>query len=476
MIKKLFVVLIISVFFFTSCTSQSETKENPEEDPILQSAENIEIDAPYEFISADWNESTLSISVWFNQNSSDGTQFETYVKKVCNAYEPFLESNHITDYKITISHMFTDSDSEMNCLFYTSDCKSGNFMDKRGLDESTYSQIEDINNWEPRFLQLDDKEESSNHELSVELNGYWIRSAPGTDMDGVVLEINTALNAITSEIVYLPESAQALGFNVGEVKWIGEIDFNTGYIEITDHGYDNDGQRIYVQMQILLDESDPDSISVKSIENLENDVYSNQIYKRISEEDVQQYTSFSNLESKTTDTPEPIIVSEPDTAPESSKPVDKPSSKPAEENTVSLGKSNALSSAKNYLSFMAFSYEGLISQLEYEGYTTEEATYGADNCGADWNKQALKSAKNYLDTMAFSYTGLIEQLEYEQYTTEQATYGADNCGADWNEQAAKCAQSYMNTMSFSRDGLIDQLEYEGFTSSQAEYGAASVGY
>ncbi len=79
---------------------------------------------------------------------------------------------------------------------------------------------------------------------------------------------------------------------------------------------------------------------------------------------------------------------------------------------------------------MAFSYEGLIGQLEYEGYTTEEATYGADNCGADWNEQALLSAQNYLEVSAFSYAGLIEQLEYEKFTTEQATYGADNCGAD----------------------------------------------
>ena len=148
---------------------------------------------------------------------------------------------------------------------------------------------------------------------------------------------------------------------------------------------------------------------------------------------------------------------------------------PATESNVTKGMKNALSSAKSYLRFTAFSYNGLIDQLEYEGYTHDEAVYAADNCGADWKEQALKSAKNYLDVTAFSYSGLIEQLEYEEFTSSQAKYAVDNCGADWFEQAAKCAENYLDFMSFSRSGLIDQLIYEGFTQEQAEYGADSVG-
>ena len=82
-------------------------------------------------------------------------------------------------------------------------------------------------------------------------------------------------------------------------------------------------------------------------------------------------------------------------------------------------------------------------------------------------RNALKSAQNYLSVMAFSYRGLVEQLEYEGYTTSEAEYAADNCGADWNQQAVKKAKEYLAVMSFSRDGLIEQLEYEGFTHSQA---------
>lgn len=141
-----------------------------------------------------------------------------------------------------------------------------------------------------------------------------------------------------------------------------------------------------------------------------------------------------------------------------------------------LGQKNAREQALSYLSFMPFSYDGLVEQLEYEGYTHEEAIYAVDACNADWNSQALLKAKSYLDTMAFSYKGLIEQLEYEGFSTEQATYGADSCGANWNEQAAMKAKSYLETMSFSRSGLIEQLKYEGFTTEQAEYGAAQNGY
>lgn len=146
-----------------------------------------------------------------------------------------------------------------------------------------------------------------------------------------------------------------------------------------------------------------------------------------------------------------------------------------ETSTSTVSQQNALRSAESYLRFTHFSYSGLIGQLEYEGYSTEDATWAADNCGADWNEQALGSALDYLDYTAFSYSGLIDQLEYEGFTTEQATYAVDNCDADWNEQAALSAQSYLDFMAFSRDGLIEQLEYEGFTYEQAVYGVNAVG-
>ena len=91
-------------------------------------------------------------------------------------------------------------------------------------------------------------------------------------------------------------------------------------------------------------------------------------------------------------------------------------------------------------------------------------------------KNALRSAKEYIGSMPFSHDGLVKQLEYEGYSHEDSVYGADNCAADWNEQAAKSAEAYLGSMSFSREGLIEQLVYEGFTSEQAAYGAEANGY
>ena len=91
-------------------------------------------------------------------------------------------------------------------------------------------------------------------------------------------------------------------------------------------------------------------------------------------------------------------------------------------------------------------------------------------------KNALEEAKDYLELMAFSRSGLIDQLEYEGYSTADATFAVDNCGADWFEQAAICAADYLDFMSFSRSRLIDQLVYEGFTYEQAVYGVEQVGY
>lgn len=90
-------------------------------------------------------------------------------------------------------------------------------------------------------------------------------------------------------------------------------------------------------------------------------------------------------------------------------------------------------------------------------------------------KNAVRSAESYIRHMAFSREGLISQLEYEKYSREDAEYAVDHITVDWNEQAVKSAESYLRHMSFSREGLIDQLLYEGFTYEQAVYGVEQNG-
>lgn len=88
---------------------------------------------------------------------------------------------------------------------------------------------------------------------------------------------------------------------------------------------------------------------------------------------------------------------------------------------------------------------------------------------------ARKSAESYIRFQAFSRQGLIKQLEFEKFSTADATYAVDAIKANWNDQAAKSAKSYLEFQSFSRQGLIDQLLFEGFTQAQAEFGVGKTG-
>ncbi|MCL2147193.1 MAG: Ltp family lipoprotein [Synergistaceae bacterium] len=119
-----------------------------------------------------------------------------------------------------------------------------------------------------------------------------------------------------------------------------------------------------------------------------------------------------------------------------------------------------------------------MSNLFSEGNLTEETPQLTPSVDVETlsQKNAVQKAKDYIEYSAFSYDGLVAQLEYSKFSEEDAIYGADNCGADWFEQAAKKAKSYMEYSSFSREGLIDQLIYSKFTREQAEYGADSVGF
>lgn len=140
-----------------------------------------------------------------------------------------------------------------------------------------------------------------------------------------------------------------------------------------------------------------------------------------------------------------------------------------------ISQRNASRQAASYLRSSAFSRSGLIEQLEFEGFSLADATYGTDAQKADWNAQAVKKAASYLRTSAFSRTGLIKQLEFEGFSNSESVFGVDGQKADWKEQASKMAASYLKTSGFSRSGLISQLLFEGFTQAEAEYGANSAG-
>lgn len=120
--------------------------------------------------------------------------------------------------------------------------------------------------------------------------------------------------------------------------------------------------------------------------------------------------------------------------------------------------------------------ERLRKEEEERQRAEEEAKKQEEQRKATEYANVVKTAKNYLSFMAFSRKGLIDQLVYEGYSQESAEYAVDNIGADWNQQCANKAKDYLEFMSFSRDGLYQQLAYEGFTDEQIQYGLSQVGY
>lgn len=144
----------------------------------------------------------------------------------------------------------------------------------------------------------------------------------------------------------------------------------------------------------------------------------------------QKMTTEDILASFRAATPDPATANtQGDEPAPASEPATEPAPEPkAEEPKTTVSQDNALRTAKDYLSFTAFSHDGLVEQLEFEGFSNEDAVWAADNCGADWMEQAEKTAASYLDLMGFSRSELIDQLVFEGYTQDQAEHGADSVG------------------------------------------------
>lgn len=107
------------------------------------------------------------------------------------------------------------------------------------------------------------------------------------------------------------------------------------------------------------------------------------------------------------------------------------------------------------------------------GATSNQSTIQGSTVG---ETNALRSAQQYLDIMHFSAEGLKNQLKYDGFSESEAAFAVANCGANWNDQAAAAAKSYMELMPMSRDQLYDQLIFDGFTDMQALVGVGAVGY
>lgn len=131
----------------------------------------------------------------------------------------------------------------------------------------------------------------------------------------------------------------------------------------------------------------------------------------------------------------------------------------------------ALNSAIEYSKYSAMSYNSIVSQLESDGQSHEDAVYAADNCGADWNEIAVRATVRYIDSEPSSRTRMIDILIADGFTEEQANFAADNSGIDYVEQAKKSALVYLSVENYEKNTLIEFLVgVEGYTQEQAVAG------
>ncbi|NLW15109.1 MAG: sigma-70 family RNA polymerase sigma factor [Erysipelothrix sp.] len=91
----------------------------------------------------------------------------------------------------------------------------------------------------------------------------------------------------------------------------------------------------------------------------------------------------------------------------------------------------------------------VIKSIVDDGFTIEEASYGADNSYFDWKKELVRSAEYFNNITPKSYQELINDL-MKVHPKEDATYAANNIEIDWEKQPFAYAKYLQSHSNFSR--------------------------
>jgi len=139
------------------------------------------------------------------------------------------------------------------------------------------------------------------------------------------------------------------------------------------------------------------------------------------------------------------------------------------ENCATDWYAHALISANDTL---GYSLRGVRSRLKELRFLPEEIDYAVENCELDYMEQAITAAQRN-DWRSESYEAMIRTLIEEGFTRDQAVYGADHCGLDWFNQARLFAADHCQHM--TREEALAKLLEEDFTQEQAEYAVDKLG-
>ena len=124
------------------------------------------------------------------------------------------------------------------------------------------------------------------------------------------------------------------------------------------------------------------------------------------------------------------------------------------------------------------------SLLQDDGFSSQDATYAANNISADWVAEATSMAfqgeyfsLDEQNTSWYSKTWLISRLQSEGFSLTEATQGVDGMaeaiGVDWGYHAFNRVYEYDSLP--ARQDYINLLRSEGFTQAEAEYATEGWG-
>ena len=87
---------------------------------------------------------------------------------------------------------------------------------------------------------------------------------------------------------------------------------------------------------------------------------------------------------------------------------------------------------------------------------------------------ALAAARYRIDSGGLSKRALIQHMTAGGLSRADATFAANNVGADWKKEAVEQARDRLDEVEYSKGSLIAHLESDGFTRAQAKYAVSKV--
>lgn len=119
-----------------------------------------------------------------------------------------------------------------------------------------------------------------------------------------------------------------------------------------------------------------------------------------------------------------------------------------------------------------YSRAEIIEKSKYCGHSEEDTARETDSRNINWTERAAARATSALEWSEYSYSGMKKYLENVGFSPEEALFGADNCGADWNEQAAERLEYYIGYFDeMTREEMLYALADDGFTDEEIAYAA-----